>query len=143
MLSARYMRVIILVLAVLFVAGCASVKTGGQALDISGAWHIEVIGDLKVSENSTASIQFEKDGKLGGNASCNRYFGQYALDGNQLKIDERMGATKMMCGEQVLMQQEDKLFSILPRAATVVIENDLLIIRDNDGQIVLQASRAE
>jgi heat shock protein HslJ len=143
MVEARYMRTIILVLGILFFAGCSAMKTGGQAVDISGAWHIEVIGELQVSDNNPASIQFSEDGKLGGNARCTRYFGQYVLHGNQLKIDERMGATKMMCGEQVLMEQEDKLLSILPGAATVSIENDLLIIRDQDGQLVIQATRAQ
>lgn len=143
MLNLRCMRNTIFVLAVLFVTGCASMTTGGQAVAIYGTWHIELIGELKVSDNSPASIQFSEDGKLAGNASCNRYFGQYALDGNQLQIDDRMGATKMMCGDQVLMEQEDKLFSILPSAATASIENNLLIIRDHDGQLVIQATRAE
>ena len=136
------MKKIIWPVFISLLTGCAS-TVGSQAPDILGEWHIEYIGERPVIDHSPATIAFERDGRFGGNASCNRYFGSYTLQGSQIRVDERVGATKMMCAVEALMEQEDRLFATLPTAVTASIENGILVIRDDEGGLVLKAARTE
>lgn len=109
---------------------------------LQGTWYIEYIGDRPVIDHSPARIQFAVDGLLNGNASCNRFFGNYTYVDKQLKIPASLGATKMMC-LPALMEQEQRLFEQLPMAHWASVENGLLILRDNQGKQVIKASRDE
>ena len=137
------MKILSLLTAALFMMGCNAMDSADQSLNVVGEWRIVHIGERPVIENSPATISFEQDGRFGGNASCNRYFGSYTLQDSSLKIGEHMGATRMMCAEQALMEQEDRLFEILPLAVTVHKEDGQLVIRDKDGKQVLRAARVE
>jgi len=39
---------------------------------------VEFIGERPVIDNSPATIEFAGNGRVGGNASCNRFVGEYA-----------------------------------------------------------------
>ena len=110
--------------------------------ELSGIWYIEYIGDRPVIDRSPARIQFTEDGAINGNASCNRFFGSYIYAGEQLQIPENLGATKMMC-LPALMEQEQRLFQHLPNATRAGLLNGLLILRDDQGNQVIRASRDE
>ena len=137
------MKALFLLITALFMMGCNAKDVADQSIDVKGEWRITYIGERPVIENSPAMISFEQDGRFGGNASCNRYFGSYTLEDSNLEIGEHMGSTRMMCAEQVLMEQEDLLFEILPKAATVHNEDGQLVIRDKDGKQVLRADRVD
>jgi len=137
------MKPLFLLIAALFMVGCNAMDSADQSLNVLGEWRIAYIGEHPVIENSPATISFEQDGRFGGNASCNRYFGSYTLEDSSLKIGEHMGSTRMMCAEQALMEQEDFLFEILPMAVTVHNEDGLLVLRDKDGKQVLRAARVQ
>lgn len=57
------------------------------------------------------TLTFTESGEINGNASCNSYFGSFALTGESLSITET-GATLMACAEP-LMHQEARYFDIL------------------------------
>jgi len=123
------MKLLSLLIAALFMMGCNAMDSADQSLNVVGEWRIVHIGERPVIENSAATISFEQDGRFGGNASCNRYFGSYTLEGSGLKIGEHMGATRMMCAEQALMEQEDRI-----QVADFLINTDCwtLIAASND-----------
>lgn len=81
-----------------------------------------------------ATVTFQ-GGDLGGNASCNTYFGAYTVDGNALTI-EVGGMTMMMCPEPI-MAQEMAFTARLQEAASYAITADQLQILNADGQVVL------
>ena len=135
------MKPVLLLISALFMMGCNAMDSDDQSLNVLGEWRIAYIGERPVIEDSPATISFEQDGRFGGNASCNRYFGSYTLQDSSLKIGEHMGSTRMMCAEQVLMEQEDLFFETLPMAATVHNEDGQLVIRNKDGKQVLRATR--
>ena len=90
---------------------------------------------------SSPTIGFEADGKINGNASCNRFFGGYTLTGEGLTAGD-LGASMMMC-EQTLMDQEMKVLEILKGLAGFGIgEDGKLILRTNDGRTIVATPAA-
>lgn len=109
--------------------------------DLLGVWVVEFIAERPVIDRSPARIQFSADGDINGNASCNRFFGNYTYN-DQLLVINQLGSTRMMC-LPALMEQEVRLLEFLPTASSASIENGLLILRDTEGKLVIQASKEE
>jgi heat shock protein HslJ len=97
-------------------SGCG----GEPASLLHGEWVVEKINGTPLVEESRASVNFGTDNQLSGNASCNQYFGSYALTGEGLTISE-LGSSMMMC-EPPIMDQEMLLQSILREVNRFVIE---------------------
>lgn len=105
---------------------------------LQGIWRLVSIGDQPVAENSPARLQFTDDGAINGNASCNRFFGTYTYNGQQLTIHNPLGATKMLC-LPALMEQETQLLNTLSGAVNVGLEQGHLVLRDPLGNAILEA----
>ena len=110
--------------------------------ELVGIWYVESIGKRPVLDYSPARLQFTDDGAVNGNASCNRFSGTYTYADKQLVIPQSLAATKMLC-LPALMEQEQRFLAILPNAASAALENDLLTLRDAQGNRVIRASREE
>lgn len=76
------------------------------------------------------------DGRAAGSAGCNRYFTDYEVDGDHLKLDDKIGATMMACPEPV-MKQEQSYLSLLPQTATFAIDAGKLTLSDAEGDALL------
>lgn len=112
-------------------SGCG----GEPATLLQGQWNMTEVDGKPVIAGSTPTIGFEADGKINGNASCNRFFGGYTLSGEGLTAGD-LGASMMMC-EQTLMDQEMKVLEILKGLAGFGIgEDGKLILRTNDGRTI-------
>lgn len=109
--------------------------------ELLGIWVVEYISERAVIDASPARIQFGPDGAINGNASCNRFFGDYTYEDSRMVINH-LGSTRMMC-LPALMEQEARLLEFLPTASSASIENGLLILRDANGQRIIQASVEE
>ena len=89
------------------------------------------------------TISFDLEGAISGNAGCNDYFANYAVNGKKLSIST-IGSTKMFCGDG-LMAEESAFLTALDKAASYRITGDSLqIFATNDvgvfGQKPLQIS---
>ncbi len=103
-------------------------------------WAVEQLAGAGVIDNSQPSLQFFPDGRLAGNASCNRLIASYALDGQQLRIAPA-GATMMAC-PPALMQQERKLLDLLPGISAYRIDDSgALLLLGADGKVLVIARR--
>lgn len=81
-----------------------------------------------------ATIRFE-DGQVGGNASCNRFFASYTLEGDQLTISQA-GSTMMACPEPA-MSQEQAFLANLGQVASYAISGTELTLFDAAGTALL------
>jgi heat shock protein HslJ len=98
-------------------------------------WQITAIDGKPVAAGSSPSVEFEADGKINGNGSCNRFFGGYSLTGEGLTAGP-LGSTKMMC-EDELMAQENGVLGILKKLAGFAIAEDgTLTLRSQDGRTI-------
>nr|WP_298378973.1 serine hydrolase [uncultured Halomonas sp.] len=96
-------------------------------------WMIEDIAGRGVIDMSPASLQFLPEGRLAGNASCNRLMGSYENTKEELSI-ALAGTTRMACPE-ALMNQERRLLDMLPKITRHSI--------DDTGALILETSAGE
>ena len=82
-----------------------------KSLLTGGEWIVETIGGAPVVDKSGATILFMEEGRVAGNASCNRFVGGYSLTGEGLSFSQ-MGTTMMAC-EEDLSLQEARLLELL------------------------------
>lgn len=92
-------------------------------------------GETVAATGQVATATFE-DGQVNGNASCNRFFGEYTVDGETLTVGA-LGSTMMACVDDALMQQEAAFLANLQAAATYTIAGDRLSIANADGVVTL------
>jgi heat shock protein HslJ len=93
----------------------SSIKEVGAPFSLSGSeWLLEDLGGHGVIDNVQATLTFPEAGKVGGNGSCNRFFGPSQINGDHVKVGP-LGSTRMACPEAV-MKQETKYLAALQAA---------------------------
>ncbi len=95
--------------------------------------YIDADGNMvNVLPETEITAVFGEDGSLGGSSGCNNYNTSYEADGSNIKVNEMIAATMMMCPEPV-MQQETAYLANLTAAATFEIAGDTLTLNDANG----------
>lgn len=90
----------------------ALIGCGGDPLSLLvGDWRVEEIAGQPVIAKSEATLAFDLDGSMHGNASCNRFFGGFTLTGEGLTLSP--GGTTMMACEPEAMEQEQRFLASL------------------------------
>jgi heat shock protein HslJ len=127
-----------------------TVAHGGKTLNGCGGdpasllqrdWLITGVNGKPVIAGSAPSVKFGDGGKISGKASCNRFFGGYALTGEGLTAGP-LGSTRKLC-EDALMKQEFAVMRILEGLAGFAMAGDgKLTLRAKDGAS-LTATAAE
>jgi heat shock protein HslJ/membrane-bound inhibitor of C-type lysozyme len=113
-------------------AGC-----GGdpKTLLTGGEWIVETIGGAPVVDKSEATILFMEEGRVAGNASCNRFIGGYHLTGEGLSFSQ-MGNTMMAC-EDALSRQEARFLELLQAVFRFEISpTGRLVLHAPDGRSI-------
>ena len=126
-----------------------TVVTAGQTLNgcggepvslLQGAeWSVVKINGAPLVAGSRVTLAFAPDGRLAGNASCNRFMSSYTLSGEGLAIAQ-VTSTRMMC-DKALMDQERAFVAALGKVHGFSIAADgALVLRTGDGGAI-QARR--
>jgi len=110
------------------------VKDSGQPADgtagglsLPGSeWLLEDLAGGGVLDQVQATLTFLEAGKVGGNGSCNRFFGTAEIHGENVKFGP-LGATRMACAEPV-MNQETKYLRALQGAERFAWKDPYLVI---------------
>ena len=117
-----------------------------QARDLAGtAWKATGINNGKgavvsVASGSTVSIAFGTDGRASGSAGCNNFTAGYTVDGSSLRFGPA-AATRKMCPEAGVMEQEAAFLKALESVATARVETDRLELRTADGTLAAMFTR--
>jgi heat shock protein HslJ len=87
---------------------------GGEAAEAlqGGAWTVDSIGGAPVAGGSHPTLEFGADGRVSGNASCNRFSGHYALHGEEISFS-RLVSTRMACAAPEANAQETRFLRLL------------------------------
>ena len=91
------------------------------------AWQAVSITGQPTVEGVVSTIAFEAEGKVGGNAGCNQYFGSWGVDGDAISFGH-MGATQMMCVKPEVMEQESRFLEALGNAERFAVDDGMLVI---------------
>jgi heat shock protein HslJ/membrane-bound inhibitor of C-type lysozyme len=108
---------------------------GGEpkSLLTGGEWVVETIDGTPVVEKSEATILFMEDGRVAGNAACNRFIGGFDLTGEGLSFSQ-MGTTMMAC-EEPLSLQEARFLELLQTVFRFEISPEgRLVLHSPDGR---------
>ena len=117
---------LLLMITVLF-GGCTSLNTKKQRL----------VGKeyILVQENSIPNVLIVFDEhNFYGFSGLNNYFGRYEKNGNKIKL-EKLGST-LMAGSDKVMKMETEYLNKIENVQTYSIEEDILILKLNDGEIL-------
>lgn len=119
-------------LASIAIAGCATTGAADRTALLGGEWRVAEVGTSAVIADSRASLGFSEDGRLYGNASCNRLVGTYRVEGAQLTISNS-GLTMMAC-PSAEMDQERRFVDILNQVSSYEIDaTGALVLRTPSG----------
>ena len=91
-------------------------------------------------ENTELTIAFAEGQAIGG-AGCNRYFGDYTQNNDKLNLGP-LGATRMMCEENVMNQESNFLASLADAKSYYIDDKGLTIQLNGEGELVFDALAA-
>ena len=132
------------------VAGCAPLgavlsgtdgDTRGAGIDLDGTtWTLIEMNDAPVATEREATLDFS-EGQGVGIAFCNRFFGSYEQDVNELSFG-MLGSTVMACPD-VNMEHETEYLEALGTVAEYRVGASDLVLTNADGDAVLVFSPTE
>lgn len=102
-------------------------------------WEVFELDGQPVPEPARMTIGFAADGRLSGIAACNRYFGEYALSGEGLRLSP-LGATKMAC-EPGAMEAERRFIDAAGRVDGFAIAEDRTLVLHAGERVLMRARR--
>ena len=104
--------------------GCNSSKNMAKLGGVK--WVLQTLNGEEINltdQNSEIFIQFdEAEHRVNGRGGCNRFFGNYEMEGKKLKFSP-MGATRMACPD---LQLENTFFRMLDEVDSFSIKDNLL-----------------
>jgi heat shock protein HslJ len=95
-----------------------------------------------VQPGTAITLEFGAQGRASGSAGCNRYTTGYQADGTSLTFSQA-AATRMMCAQAGVMEQEQQFLTALGTVATARIEGDRLELRTAAGALAATFTRAD
>ncbi|PMG48993.1 META domain-containing protein [Shewanella sp. 10N.286.52.B9] len=123
-------------------SACQSAPPPVEQVNLLGSWHIETALSNPVIDNSPAQITFAEEGKLSGNNSCNRFFGDYSQQQDKLSLTPA-GTTRMACVE-VLMQQEQSIMKAMTLVTNIKqAKSGKLLLKSQDGTTLLVLAKQD
>ncbi len=105
-----------------------------------GSWLVAGIVDFKgdFKRDPLLSLSSELN-QVSGSTGCNRFFGKVITDKNKLSF-QNIGLTKMACDDNGL---EVQMLAVLNKTASYKIAENVLLLEDADGNVILKASNIE
>ncbi len=100
------------------------------------AWVLTEINASAVLEGTTPTLNFEENGRVGGEGGCNSFGGQYTADAGTISFSDLI-ATLRLCAEQAVNEQEQAYVDALQNAAAYRLEADRLEITNAVGDTTL------
>ena len=122
-------RALVMTAAAVLFAGVA------DAASPVGRWVAVEIGGLPVARGVETTLELDGAGRASGNGGCNRYGGEVRLGDGSIGFGPT-AATEMAC-PRPQMDQENRYFQALERAAGWRIDGDRLMLVDARGGAVV------
>ncbi len=127
--------------------GAVTATLAPQSRSLAGtSWQVNGINNgrqavVSLVKDTSVTMQFGADNRLGGSAGCNNYTAAWQADGSRIRIIGP-AATRKLCPGEGVMEQEQAFLRALEAATTVRIEGNRLELRDDKGALQVGAARA-
>jgi heat shock protein HslJ len=112
-------------LFVLSLLALALTACSGKNADLEGtSWQLVDFAGKPLVSNYIPTLSFE-EGRVGGNASCNIYGGEYKVNGDKIELGMMM-STMMACADNAAMTQEQEYLALLGTVEKWEVKNGQL-----------------
>ena len=91
------------------------------------AWRLDKIGGTAAIPGVEVTLKFPEEGKVGGRASCNRFFGTVEISGESIRCGP-LASTKMACIDAATSAQEKKYLEALQAAERIAFDGPALVL---------------
>jgi heat shock protein HslJ len=109
-------------------------ETNSTSFTLPGsAWQATTFAGQSPLTEHAITFEFDTEGNIAGDASCNRFGGSCQIEGDKIKVG-RLRSTRRAC-EPDVMEQEYKFLALLAAAATWSLDGDKLVLTNPDGEI--------
>lgn len=124
----------LLIVLVVLLSACS-----GSSVSLEGEWTLVSYGDASNPTSALpdveTSINFDADGKFGGNVGCNSFGAGYQVNGNQITFEAAV-STMMFCEET--MNQETVILGIISeQTLNFELTGNQLKLTSQDGSSVI------
>jgi heat shock protein HslJ len=134
--SGAALAVAALVLALPLAAGCGDDGDGGPAELAGTSWALVSGVDVPADASVTMPTAAFSDLEIAGSGGCNRYGGEYMLDGDAIEIGA-LAATNIGCADPA-GAIESEFFAALEEVGRWSIADDELVLSDAEGVELLR-----
>lgn len=118
----------------LTITASLAMETNQSSVTLPGsAWEVTSFAGQTPLADHPITFEFDTEGNIAGDASCNRFGGTCAIEGNTIKVGP-LRSTRRAC-EPEIMAQEQKFLALLGAAATWVMDGEELVLTALDGEI--------
>lgn len=102
-------------------------------------WRVLLIDGIEPPGFTKARMTFDEDGSVFGNASCNNFTGDYAIDGQEISFT-RLKQQRRGC-QPLVMDRERAFLSALNRTIDYARDGDTLRLLDVNGLETMRLER--
>lgn len=110
-------------------------KTAAPTL-VGPTWRLVTLEGRAVVAGTQVTAAFDNEKRIAGSAGCNRYTGGAVVTGDHLAVGT-LASTRMFCGAEGVMPQEDAYFAALGKAKTYRIVDGELRLGPAAGSVTL------
>jgi heat shock protein HslJ len=128
----------LLVSLLLTITTSLAMETNPSSVTLPGsAWQVTAFAGQTPLEDHPITFEFDTEGNIAGDGSCNRFGGACTIEGDTIKIGP-LRSTRRAC-EAEIMQQEHKFLALLASVTAWKIDPDgILVLTGEDGEIRAQ-----
>ena len=131
-----------LLLFLLTCTAALAMETDQPTTSLPGsAWQVTTFAGQSPLADHPITFEFDTEGNIAGDASCNRFGGSCAIDGDKIEVGP-LRSTRRAC-EQDVMQQEQKFLALLGAATAWSMDGEELVLTSPDGEIKAKRQTAE
>ncbi|MBE2180590.1 MAG: META domain-containing protein [Chthoniobacterales bacterium] len=106
------------------------------------SWTVTELGGTALDTDKPPTLEFDAEGQIAGDSSCNRYGGPCLVEGNTISVS-RLRLTRRMCDEET-MARERKFMTLLQAAQTwEITDTGTLVLHGSEGDIMATRQAAE
>lgn len=131
-------KYLFLALTMILMLSACSAMSGATSETLVGSWKLISYGPAAsptpAVAGTEATLTFNGDGTMTGNAGCNGFGGKYKTDGDDVTFSEVV-STLMAC-DAPRMEQEGIVHQVLNGTSTFKMEGNALTINNQDTVLV-------
>ncbi len=111
-----------------------AMETNSTSFTLPGsAWQVATFAGQSPLTEHPITFEFDTEGNIAGDASCNRFGGSCQIEGEKIKVGP-LRSTRRACQPEV-MRQEHKFLALLGAATMWLLEGGKLVLSTPDGEI--------